>query len=155
MKALRKKANEMGFAASGGTSKRPRASATTTPVKRAKFNNTKKETDDRDSDEDGNLPATPKSSEESASIEGVIKVITPPSSADAKNQVRPKSRVSPRKATKKDYKSLGDPYLAMENTQDSNGERIFEHDKSDSEDSAASDGEFGADAVKAEPVMEI
>lgn len=152
MKALRKKANEMGLPAQAGPAKRPRASATTTPVKKAKLNKNNKETDDRDSDEDGNVPVTPKSSsEDSGSI--VTKNMTP-SPSDAKNQVRLKSRVSPRKAAKKDYKSLGDPYQAMENTQDSNGERIFEHEKSDSEDSAASDGEF-AGAPKTEPVMEI
>ena len=47
-----------------------------------------------------------------------------------------KARKSPRAATKKDYKALGDPFVA---TLNSDGEKVFPTDRSDSEDSFASD----------------
>lgn len=166
MKALRKKANDMGVApeasSSNSTTKRSRGTAPTTPVKKAKLNKTEKVFDDDDSDEDGNGHlVTPSSSDDLT--EGMTKPMTPPPSAEiikAKKTV--KSRVSPRKAAKKDYKTLGDPFVALDNAENSSGEVIFGTDKSESEDSAASDGEFGAEAtktpepeVKAEETVEI
>lgn len=52
-----------------------------------------------------------------------------------------KPRVSPRKSTKKDYKALEDPFVAMNGTIDGDGENVFDTDKSDSEDTYASDAE--------------
>lgn len=158
MQVLRKKANEMGGAPqnSPGSTKRSRAPAASTPAKKPKL---KKELDDHDSDEDwlAHL-VTPSASDENGSTEGVKQEMTPPSSADttnAKKQVPAKSRVSPRKGAKKDYKSLGDPFGALKNAKDSNGENIFGHDKSESEDSYASDGDFGTEANRTEPTAEI
>lgn len=155
MRALRKKANDMGVAPqaspSNSTTKRPRGSASATPAKKAKLNKIKEEFDDDDSDEDGNGHlVTPSSSDDTT--EGMTKPMTPPPSAEK----AAKSRVSPRKAAKKDYKSLGDPFVALDNAEDSNGEVIFGTEKSDSEDSAASDGEFGAEATKTqEPEVKV
>ncbi|KAK4690342.1 hypothetical protein P7C71_g6428, partial [Lecanoromycetidae sp. Uapishka_2] len=52
-------------------------------------------------------------------------------------------RASPRKTAKKDYKALEDPYARMADTTDGDGEKVFETEKSDSEDSYASDATFG------------
>ena len=159
MQTLRKKANEMGVDTqnSPGRTKRTRKPAASTPAKKPKL---KKELDDHDSDEDwlAHL-VTPSFSDDNGSTEGVKQQpMTPPSSADttnAKKQVGAKSRVSPRKGAKKDYKSLGDPFGALENANDSNGEKIFGNEKSQSEDSAASDGDFGTEADRTNPTAEI
>lgn len=63
-----------------------------------------------------------------------------------------KNRASPRKASKKDYKALGDPFVALNGTID--GEKVFTTDKSESEDSYASDPEFVKDAQAATIKME-
>ena len=55
---------------------------------------------------------------------------------------RQKTRVSPRGISKKDYKALEDPFPTT-NATDGEGNTIFEADKSSSEDSAASDEEYG------------
>jgi len=52
-------------------------------------------------------------------------------------------RLSPRKAVKKDYKKIEDPFMEMNDATDGDGEKVFGTEKSDSEDSQASDGEFG------------
>lgn len=161
MKALRKKANEMGvspFSLKSAATKRPLATATGTPVKRRKVEKTKSEIDIDESEEEGKaLLATPTNSDDNEGVK--IGPMTPPSSAKpakGKKEVHAmKSRVSPRKAAKKDYKTLGDPYVAMENANDSNGEKIFGEEKSESEDSAASDGDFRAELIQAIPVVEI
>lgn len=162
MKALRKKANEMGVSPQvspgSSTAKRPRAPAPGTPAKKPKLKKTQKGVDDQDSDDGKALLVTPTSSDDSGSTEVVKQAMTPPSSAEttkAKKAVRAKSRVSPRKGAKKDYKSLGDPFATMDNVNDSSGENIFGHDKSESEDSAASDGDFGTEAINTEAPTEI
>ncbi len=53
-----------------------------------------------------------------------------------------KARKSPRGATKKDYKALGDPFIAT-TFLNSDGEKVFPTDHSDSEDSVASKGYSG------------
>ncbi|MCJ1462306.1 hypothetical protein MMC07_000906 [Pseudocyphellaria aurata] len=154
MGALRKKAKEMGdfpFSSKGAATKRPLATASTTPAKKQRVKKTKSEIDDDDSEEDGKaFLVTPTQSVDNECVKN--EPITPPSSA--KKVHATKSRVSPRKAAKKDYKAIGDPYVSMENN-DSNGERIFGDEKSESEDSAASDGDFRAEFVQTIPVVEI
>lgn len=49
-----------------------------------------------------------------------------------------KARKSPRAATKKDYKALGDPFVGT-TFLNSDGEKVFPTDDSDGEDSVASD----------------
>lgn len=53
-----------------------------------------------------------------------------------------KPRLSPRKSAKKDYKALDDPFVDMNGTVDGDGNKVFDTDKSDSEDTFASDAEF-------------
>ncbi len=53
-----------------------------------------------------------------------------------------KPRLSPRKSGKKDYKALEDPFVDMKSTVDGDGNRVFDTDKSDSEDTYADDAEF-------------
>jgi len=50
-------------------------------------------------------------------------------------------RFSPRKMAKKDYSKLENPYKSGEVT-DGNGDKIFENQKTESEDSYASDNEY-------------
>ena len=65
-----------------------------------------------------------------------------------------KSRISPRKGTKKDYKKLGDPFVEMKGTTNADGEQVFDTEKSDSEDSFASDGDYMKGAKAATVKME-
>lgn len=146
MAALRKKAKDMGTTTeaspTSSTKKRSRAPPTpTTPTKKPKLSKYYQELDDHDSDEDGMAHLITPSSDGAEDVE--------PSPAETTQGA--KSRVSPRQKAKQDYKSLGDPFVAMENA-DSNGEKIFGHDKSESEDSAASDGEF---ATETNQIVEI
>ncbi|KAL9628012.1 MAG: hypothetical protein Q9164_007420, partial [Protoblastenia rupestris] len=53
-----------------------------------------------------------------------------------------KMRISPRSTGKKDYKALEDPFVNT-NATDGEGNEIFKEEQSDSEDSCASDGEYG------------
>jgi len=68
-----------------------------------------------------------------------------------------KTRASPRKALKKDYKKIEDPFTELNDATDGDGEKVFGTDKSDSEDSQASDEEFGKNpanaVVKTEEVL--
>ncbi len=68
-----------------------------------------------------------------------------------------KTRASPRKTLKKDYKKIEDPFAELNDATDGDGEKVFGTDKSDSEDSQASDEEFGKDhadaVVKTEEVL--
>lgn len=122
------------------------ASGSSGPAKRSVKGpiNKKRKIVKTESDEDDAGVVTLSSSDDDE--EGVEKPITPPMSAKSTTKtktVSTKSRVSPRSSgKKKDYKTLGDPFVAFENTLDSNGEKIFNRDRSLSEDSAASDGEF-------------
>ena len=61
-----------------------------------------------------------------------------------------KSRCSPRKNIKKDYKALEDPYLGMEAVEDGDGEKIFKEEADESEDMAAADEHFEAGFAEAE-----
>ena len=66
-----------------------------------------------------------------------------------------KARKSPRSATKKDYKALGDPFIGT-TFLNSDGEKVFPTDHSDSEDSSASDKGFNGehdDVVKMEEAI--
>lgn len=45
----------------------------------------------------------------------------------------------------------GDPFVAMDNANDSNGEKVFCNDKSASKNGAANNGEFGAVPIKTKP----
>lgn len=65
-----------------------------------------------------------------------------------------KARISPRKSGKKDYKALDDPFVAMDTTLDANGEKVFDIEKTESEDSYGTDGEFGKAAMQATIKME-
>lgn len=65
-----------------------------------------------------------------------------------------KARISPRKSAKKDYKTLEDPFVAMNSTVDADGEKVFDTDKTMSEDSYPTDGEFGKAAMEATIKME-
>ena len=55
-----------------------------------------------------------------------------------------KARKSPRSATKKDYKTLGDPFVGT-TFMNSDGEKVFPTDHSDSEDSYASDNGYSGE----------
>lgn len=57
-------------------------------------------------------------------------------------------RASPRKTAKKDYKKIEDPFTELNDATDGDGEKVFGTDKSDSEDSQASDREFGGEQEK-------
>ena len=65
-----------------------------------------------------------------------------------------KARVSPRKTAKKDYKALEDPFVALKAETDGDGEKVFNTDKSDGEDSFASDAEYMKGAQEATIKME-
>ena len=72
--------------------------------------------------------------------------MTPPKTpnADKVTTGRVSKRVSPRKATTKDYKKLEDPFVDMELVKDDNGDSIFGHQaRSEEEDSDPSDEEYG------------
>lgn len=158
MAVLRRKANELGGASSSSsTAKRPRAAAVSTPVKKRKPNKAEsKVQNESDEDEEADV-ITPSSSDDEVT-EGFEKPMTPPMSAKTTKTTKgapTKSRVSPRSSVKKDYKTLGDPYIALETAVDSNGEPIFGKDKSDSEDSAASDGEFRTESNRIEPEVAL
>ena len=58
-----------------------------------------------------------------------------------------KARASPRKAGKKNYKALVDPFPNLDDATDGEGGKMFGTDKSDNEDSCASDGEFALEKV--------
>lgn len=160
MAILKRKANEVGGAgSSSGTPKRSRASAVNTPVKKRKLNKAQSEVkNESDEDETADI-ITPSSSDADNEVtEGLGKPMTPPMSAnttETKKGVSTKSRVSPRSSAKKDYKTLGDPYIALENALDTNGEQIFQKDKSDTEDSAASDGEFRTESKRTEAEVTV
>ena len=84
---------------------------------------------------------------------------TPPKSSKKTQKVIggrvTKARTSPRSATKKNYKALGDPFIGT-TFLNSDGEKVFPTDNSDSEDSSTSDkgfnGEFD-DVVKTEEAI--
>ena len=64
-------------------------------------------------------------------------------------------RASPRKGKKTDYKTLDDPFFAMDAAKDANGNNVFgEPSATESEDTYATDGSFkdigGVAAVKTE-----
>ena len=148
-----------GAGSSSGTAKRSRASAVNTPVKKRKLNKVQNEVkNESDEDEEADV-ITPSSSDADNEVtEGFGKPMTPPMSAKTPKTnkgVSTKSRVSPRSSAKKDYKTLGDPYIALENAVDTNGEQIFQKDKSDAEDSAASDGEFRTESNRIEPEVTV
>lgn len=65
-----------------------------------------------------------------------------------------KARVSPRKTANNDYKVLGDPFVAMTGSADADGEKVFNTDKSESENSFVSDLEYLEDAKMATIKME-
>ncbi|MCJ1426391.1 hypothetical protein MMC29_004294 [Sticta canariensis] len=158
MAILRRKANEVGGAgSSSGTAKRSRAPAVNTPVKKRKLSKAPSEVQN-ESDEEPDV-ITPSSSDADDEVtEGFGKPMTPPMSAKTTKTnegVSTKSRVSPRSSAKNDYKTLSDPFIALGNALDTNGEQIFQTDKSDTEDSAASDGEFRTESNRIEPEVTI
>lgn len=66
-----------------------------------------------------------------------------------------KSRISPRKKAKKDYKKMEDPFVDLKDVTDENGEAMFQREKSESEDSYPTDVEFGQErSVKVESAEE-
>ena len=65
-----------------------------------------------------------------------------------------KPRISPRKGSKKDYKKLGDPFVELKGTTNTDGEQVFDTEKSDSEDSFESDGDYMKGAKAATIKME-
>ena len=62
-----------------------------------------------------------------------------------------KSRASPRKTIKKDYKKIEDPFADLQDATDGEGEKVFGTDKSETENSQASDEDFGR--VHVEPLV--
>ena len=65
-----------------------------------------------------------------------------------------KKRASSRKTGKKDYKALDDPFQAMNGTTNGDDEKVFDTEKSESEDSYPSDEEYMKDAKAASIKME-
>lgn len=61
-------------------------------------------------------------------------------------------RISPRKTTKKDYKAMMDPFKDIEAANGKGEDRIFDTEKSSSEDTYASDGEYVKPADGSVPV---
>lgn len=156
MKVLRKKANELGvtpLAKPASATKRARAPANPAPSKKAKVAKKIMEEVLSDEEEESKVIVATPPSIASAGDDSFEEIGTLAPSKKAMKAANTKSLVSPRKASKKDYKALGDPFPSMEDGNNSNGENLFRNVKTESEDSAASDKEFDLNLIKTE--MEI
>lgn len=117
-------------------SKRTREPTSSTPKKRGKKNkNIKAE----HSDDETLLANTPPSSNGQQPLSPIGK--------------ESQARISPRNVAKKNYKDITDPFIKL----NSSHENLFEDSKSESEDSAGSDGEFevpkSANTLETEPLF--
>ena len=134
MQKLRKIAKESGLlnGSSPSTTKK-RASTTTTsaPCKRAKT--VSKFKNEQDSGNDDDDPDTPP---ETSAGAGAVADNTP-SPTKARTP-----RISPRKNGKVDYKKLTDPFNSLSDVETADGEKVFEKEGTDSEDSVATDRVF-------------
>lgn len=117
-------------------SKRIREPTSSTPKKRGKKN---KDIKAEQSDDETLLAVT------TPTFDGQ----EPPSPISKESQ----ARISPRNVAKKNYKDITDPFLKL----NSSHENLFEESRSESEDSAGSDGEFevpkSANTLEAEPLF--
>lgn len=117
-------------------SKRIREPTSSTPKKRGKKN---KDVKAEHSDAETILAATPPSSDGQQPLSPIRK--------------ESQARISPRNVVKKNYKDITDPFIKLNYSH----ENLFEESKSESEDSAGSDGEFeipkSANTLETEPLF--
>lgn len=103
--------------------------SSSTPKKRGKSNKGNNIKAEHDSDDETVLGDTPPSSADGQEEPP----LSPPIGTESQQ-----ARISPRNVAKKNYKDLTDPFLKF----NSSHENLFDESKSESEDSAGSDGEF-------------
>lgn len=149
MKALRKKAAGLGITPHQSPitgSKRALVAASGTPSKKAKLNGKTK-----DIDEGASQDFTPPASSKNDGTAKPDRKVNAPKSTIPKPKT---ARVWPRKTIKNDYKAIGDPLVSMDHATDSNEEKVFSDQKSESEGSH-DDDDFEGEVIKTEEDVAI